>query len=186
MKNRIINVDRLFENEDDGQENQEAKSQIISQHEDAQFKQSDNGENVTVELPSGYKYEIPNKTLDFYKQIFDDNMEKYAAYEKYVPIIDRLLTIKDDKSQIRVKIETLKGIHDNFSMIEEEKDINSIQYRIINTDELNEVSSKKLFNAYSSGDLSQLEPGELNTLNNYLNDYLLYYKYLIGIFKIYD
>jgi len=187
MKNRIINVDRIFEGEDAGQKSQEEiKSQIIDQHEDVQFKQSDNGESVTIELPSGYRYEIPNKTLAFYQQIFDDNMEKYVVYEKYIPVIDRLLTIKDNESQIRVKIEKLKDIHNNFSMIEEEQGINSIQYRIINTDELDEISSKKIFNAYASGDLTQLDPDELNILNNYINDYLLYYKYLIGVFKIYD
>lgn len=187
MQNRIINVEKIFESDTDGQKSQEEiKSQIIGEHEDVQFKQADNGDSMSIELPSGYKYEIPNKTLKFYQQIFNDNMEKYVAYEKYVPVIDRLITIQGNPGQIQVKLAKLKEINSNFSLIEEEKDINSIQYRIVNSAELDVAISKKLYNAYASGNLEELTPEELDILNKFMNDYLLYYKYLIGVFKIYD
>lgn len=187
MQKRIISVERIFESEDDGQKSQEdIKSQIIGDHEDAQFKQVDNGDNVVITLPSGYRYEISSKALLFYQHIFDDNMEKYVAYEKYVPVIDRLVGIEGNASQIEIKLEKLKDIKNNFSLIEDEIDLNSIQYRIVNSEELDEQTTKKLYNAYSTGKVSELSPEELSVLNKYMNDYLLYYKYLIGVFKIYE
>jgi len=183
-------VDNIFES-DSSQENgqksqQEVKSQIIGQHEDVQFKQSDNGETVTVELPSGYKYEINNTTLNFYQQIFNDNMEKYISYEKFVPIIDRLLAVEGDVQQMHIKVDKLKEINRNFSMIEEDSDLNSIQFRIINSEEIAPDAAKRIYNAYASNELTELQSDEISILNKMINDYLLYYKYLIGVFKIYE
>lgn len=188
--NRITIVNNIFESEDSQEQPQktpqDVKSQIIGQHEDAQFKQSDNGENVVIELPSGFKYTIPKSTLFFYQQAFSDNMEKYEMYETFLPTIDRLLSVPADTNQLDVKIRKLKEIRSAFSTVEEDSDINSIQYRIINSENISPDAAKNIFNGFSTGVTSALSPEELDLLNKMLNDYLLYYKYLIGVFKIYD
>jgi len=141
------------------------------------------GKTLSVKVKSGYTFVLDEDTLKYYQQIFDENIQKEQTFDKYIPEIDNMLNL-NQVTDVTQKINRIKVMKSELGIAEQNSDKFSIIYRIINSDA--ECDTKiRLFNAYANNTLSGLSDDEINTLNTYLNDYLMYYKFLFDVFNIF-
>ena len=191
--NKILTLRSIFESElaqDQEVQSQEIevfdKSDFITKYPFKDYDVKLDNDGISVQNPDGYTFAVTEDSLNFYKHLFTNSIQHYNKYEKYLPIIDRLLEVGIDEHELEVKINRIKDMKKTFAVVEDNADLHSMLHRIFNTDEISPDQKKSLFNAYSSGNASGVMKDDLRILSRYLNDYLYYYKFLLGMMKLFD
>lgn len=192
MSNRIKYFGRLNEEQAQAQTQAQAQptvpqktsntaSELIKANPVEGYNLALEGDNLSVESPSGYKFMIPKDSLDFYKQLFDDGVEHIGNYERHGETIEAGLA-STDLSEIA---DDYKKLQKAFAGIEIKPDTNSVFAVLLANPDIQQDEFKRLYNAYAT-EKYEIEEADKKKLFDAIKHAVSYYKFILAMFEHFD